>query len=216
MIPIKTESQRVPRKTFRTLNDKPLAYWIVDALLGSKYDIDIWINTDSREVVDLYKEGGYDINFYIRPESVRGHAVSMNNVIRDWIDNVANYYDIYVQTHITNPFLTSDLIDETISREELYAQGSHTSVMGVTRHQCRMWHDNVPVNFKRGEVIQTQNLAPVYEDNSCIYVFDYPCFRQDGRVSLLPDMIEIPWPCNIDIDTEEEWELAQLVAEHII
>jgi len=217
MIPIKEKSQRVPGKTFRVLGDKPLAFWVVDSLLRSKYikPGDIWINTDSLTVVKLFTDASYDISYYIRPESVRGHDVSMNKVIDDWIRKEGQEYSYYLQTHITNPFISTDLFDRAIELEEYYAQGSHKSIMGVTRHQCRMWHQDVPVNFNLGEVIPTQDLIPCYEDNSCFYIFDYPCFYQFGRVSPSPEMIEVPFPQNIDIDTEDDWQLAEIVSSTI-
>ncbi len=174
--------------------------------------MDIWINTDSDEVVDLYKDGGYDLNFYLRPDNVRGHDVSMNKVLADWIES-REPYDFYLQTHITNPFLSSYKIDDAV---EMFTGASQhaISIMGVTTHQCRTWYKGAPVNFKHGAVIPTQDLTPVFEDNSCIYIFNHNIFYHYGRVSNPPIMIDIPWPENIDIDTIEEWELAKLVAEN--
>ena len=217
MIPIKEKSQRVPNKTFRILGDKPLAYWIVDTLQGIHlYDLDIWINTDSTKVIELYEEGGYNLNYYLRPDDVRGHDVSMNTIIDDWMIGCNVNYPYYLQVHITNPFVSKDLLQQAIGNIDHYSQSSHRSVMGVTRHQCRMWYKGLPVNFRRGEIKQTQDLCPVYEDNSCFYAFDYTGFMLDGRVSSNPYMIEVPFPQNVDIDTEEDWKLAVAIAQSLL
>lgn len=172
-------------------------------------DLDIWINTDSEKVAQLYVEK--DVRIYMRPKEVQGDDVSMNTVLTDWMKHVASGpYDFYIQTHITNPFLSKDTILQAI---DMYCRcGKGHSVMGVTRHQCRIWYQNKPMNFSHGAVIPTQDLEPIYEDNSCIYVFSDYTFKAWGRVSCPPRMIEIPWPENIDIDTEEEWKLAELVS----
>ena len=219
MIPIKENSQRVPNKTFRLLGGKPLAYWVVDTLLEIEdYDIEIWINTDSQKVIDLYKaKPEYkDLKYYIRPDDVRGHKVSMNTVIDDWMIGCGSYYSYYLQTHITNPFVPKEYFEEALKSMNYYSQTSHRSVMGVTRHQCRMWHQSYPVNFRRGEVLQTQELKPVFEDNSCFYAFDFEGFSTDGRVSPQPYMIEVSYPHNVDIDTEDDWDLAKILCERIM
>ena len=206
----------MPRKSFKILGNKPLAHWIVDTLLSidrPDVDLDIWINTDSEEVAQLYV--GKDVRIYMRPKEVQGDDVSMNTVLADWMEHIAaEPYDFYIQTHITNPFLSKESILRAIDMYLKYGVGY--SIMGVTRHQCRMWYKAKPVNFMPGAVIPTQDLKPLYEDNSCIYIFSDYVFKAWGRASCPPKMLEIPWPENIDIDTEEEWNMARLVANEFI
>lgn len=44
--------------------------------------------------------------------------------------------------------------------------------MGVNRYQSRFWTaDGKPINHDPAIMLRSQDLKPVYEDNSCIYLF---------------------------------------------
>lgn len=214
MIPIKEHSERVKNKSFRILGDKPLAHWVVDSLLLSDYQIEVWINTDSPKVAEMFED--YGVKVYYRPEYLYGDGVSMNLIIQDWIEYAKKEgYAMYMQTHITNPFLSCQTIDKAIDTYiDVSVQGNYDSVMGVTRHQCRMWYNGSPVNFDKNDLIKTQDLIPVYEDNSTIYVFNRQSFYNNNRnrVGVKPFLLEVDFPENIDIDEETDWQLAEFMA----
>jgi len=217
MIPIKAHSERVTGKSFRDLGGKKLAQWIVDALDKCPYDIDIWINTDSQEVADMFTEYR-NVAIYHRSDYLHGDGVSMNIILQDWMESVRKHknYACFLQTHITNPFLTADSIEAALDAYfTTVREDSNDSVMGVTGHQCRMWYMGEPVNFIDNSLIKTQDLVPVYEDNSCIYVFSRESFYNNSRnrVGLKPFLFEVEFPENIDIDTEDDFKIAQLVVD---
>jgi len=217
MIPMKAHSERVPNKSFRKLGRRLLSHWIVDTFNQLKaereLDIDIWANTDSDEIMDMYSKRR--VKYYPRPLALRGDYTSMNNLIEDWMMRI-NPYDIYMQTHITNPFLSKQTIEKGLDMFMEQSGPIKQSVMGVTEHKERMYYNKQPVNFDYNNLIRTQDLTPVYEDNSCLYVFNKTIFsRNRNRVSEDPIHLPVPFPENIDIDTEDDMLIASLVAEGI-
>jgi len=217
MIPMKAHSERVPNKSFRKLGRRLLSQWIVDTFTQLKIerelDMDIWINTDSDEIMDMYAKRR--VKQYPRPLALRGDYTSMNNIIEDWMMRIKPY-DIYMQTHITNPFLSKQTIEKGIDMFLQQDKPTKQSVMGVTEHKERMYYNKQPVNFDYNNLIRTQDLIPVYEDNSCLYVFNKEIFnRNRNRVSEDPIHLPVPFPENIDIDTEDDMLIANIVAEGI-
>ena len=61
-IPIKRRSNRVPQKNFRLLNGKKLYRHIIDTVVASKAFNDIFVDTDSKEIMTYCKEQNININ----------------------------------------------------------------------------------------------------------------------------------------------------------
>ncbi len=214
LLPLKFNSQRVPGKNFKVLNGRPLFQWILDKLL-SVVEIDqVVINTDAREAL---LHSGLEMNPRIlirdRPQEIRGDRVSMNQVIKDDIENIEG--DIFLMTHVTNPFLSSTTILKALDAfGRGYAKGEADSLFTVNKIQARLYdHNCTPINHDPLNLIQTQDLHPIFEENSCMYIFTRKSFvRANTRIGSSPIMFEIPKIEAIDIDTPEDWELAKAIA----
>jgi len=204
-VPIKDSSQRVLRKNFRIFNGEPL---YKHSLL--KYsDFEVYVDTDSEEVLRQLKK---DIRFsnviaYKRNPDLLGHEVSVCDLIKNFITKYG-IIDPIVQLHVTSPFLDANLIKEAYKHME-----NHDSVVSCNSHQSRFWRKEdygfCPINHNPLKLEQTQDLPIVYEENSAFYIFEPSVIMSTGgRVGKNPYFYPICKPHNMDIDTEEDWELA--------
>ena len=50
VIPAKGDSKRLPKKNLYIVKGIPMIYWAIKACKDSKYNLDVWVNTDSKEV----------------------------------------------------------------------------------------------------------------------------------------------------------------------
>jgi len=116
--------------------------------------------------------------------------------------------EFFLQTHATSPLLKASTIEGALS--DFNKTDDHDSLFTVTRHQARMYHpDGTAINHNPEELIQTQDLLPIYEENSCLYVFSRAGFGVSGRrIGASPMMYETPHPDDVDIDTEEDFSFA--------
>lgn len=211
---MKANSQRVKGKNFRPLHGKPLFRWILDSLL-SLDEIDlVVINTDARAI--LAENGltdGDRVMIRDRRPDLCGDTVSMNLILADDIANVAA--DTYIMTHTTNPMLGADTIRDGLRRyRDGVAAGQCDSLFSVNRIQTRFYRaDASPVNHDPDNLVQTQDLEPWFEENSCLYIFSAESFAgTDARIGRRPVMLETPPLENVDIDTPTDWMLAEAVA----
>jgi CMP-N-acetylneuraminic acid synthetase len=108
--------------------------------------------------------------------------------------------DFYLQTHSTNPLLKPDTISRAIQLL-LTNYPNHDSLFSVTRLQTRLYfQDGRAINHDPAILIQTQDLPPVYEENSCLYIFTREnLIRRHHRIGERPLMFEI--------DAEEAWDI---------
>lgn len=211
LLPMKDHSERVPGKNMRTFSGRPLFHWIIMSLQNSKYIGRIVIDTDSRAIAQNALEHFDGVSILDRPEAIRGDFVSMNAIILYDLSQIEGEH--FLQTHSTNPLLTTETIDKTI---ECYFDGLEMcdSLFSVTRHQTRLyWQDGRPINHNPEEMLRTQDLDPIYEENSCLYIFSRTSFSQSGnrRIGLRPQMFEIDKLEAVDIDGEQDFRLAEIL-----
>ncbi len=212
---MKANSQRVKGKNFRPLNGKPLFRWILDSLLAIDRIDQVVINTDAREI--LAKNGLTDSDRVMirdRKPELCGDMVSMNLILADDIAAVAA--DTYLMTHTTNPMLSSDTINRAMSAYDTkLAAGETDSLFTVNKIQTRFYHaDCSPVNHDPDNLIQTQDLEPWYEENSNLFIFSRESFAKTGaRIGANPMMFETPGLESVDIDTPDDWDMAEAVSQ---
>jgi CMP-N-acetylneuraminic acid synthetase len=131
----------------------------------------------------------------------------MNDVLASTVGRVEG--DLFLQTHSTNPLLRSETIDRAIAA--FIDDNEHDSLFSVTPLQARLWDRlGEPINHDPGELIRTQDLAPIFVENSCLYVFRRDTFATSGnRLGRAPLMFEIPASEAWDIDDEDDLAIAE-------
>ena len=214
LLPMKGHSERVPNKNLRSLCNRPLYHWIILSLQKSHYVTDIVVNTDSPEIAQNIRRNFEKVKIIDRPQEIRGDLISMNTIIAYDLSQLPGEH--FLQTHSTNPLLTPESIDNAC---ECYfdSLGTYDSLFTVTLRRVRMyWHGARPVNHElhiQNSTLRTQDLEPLYEENSCLYIFSKKDFQQSGtwRIGLRPQMFEINKLEATDIDEEEDFLLAELL-----
>lgn len=211
LLPMKLNSERVPGKNFRLLLGKPLFMWVLDTLLSVESIEKVVINTDARqELVACGLQESDRVVIRDRPRELCGDMVDMNRIINDDICHFKS--DIYLMTHTTNPLLSSGTINSAVQKfVEVIESGRYDSLFTVTRHQSRFYdkYGNA-VNHNPGELIRTQDLDPLFEENSNLYLFTSESFaKRSARIGEKPLMYEIPKYEAIDIDDPDDFNLAE-------
>jgi CMP-N-acetylneuraminic acid synthetase len=210
LLPMRHHSQRVPGKNYRPLAGKPLFQHILETLRAVPEIESIIVDTDSEPVMDGVRRLFPDVKLIQRPEHLRADDVPMNDILL--YDTAQVQADFYLQTHSTNPLLKP----ETISRgiQSLFSNyPKYDSLYSITRLQTRLyWQDGRAINHNPLELIQTQDLPPVYEENSCMYVFTRENLeRKKHRIGDKPLMFEIDAAEAWDIDEELDFEICDFL-----
>jgi CMP-N-acetylneuraminic acid synthetase len=120
--------------------------------------------------------------------------------------------DFYLQTHTTNPLLTSPTISRAIEEfSERYP--AYDSLFSVTRMQTRLWDQlGRAINHNPAVLLQTQDLPPVYEENSCLYIFSrQTLMARRNRLGQRPWMFEIEASEAWDIDEEIDFDMVEFL-----
>jgi CMP-N-acetylneuraminic acid synthetase len=198
LVPMRHHSQRVPGKNYRVLAGKPLFHHIIETLLAVPEINEIVVDTDSEPVMIGLRERFPQVKIIVRPEHLRADDVPMNEILLH--DTEQFPADFYLQTHSTNPLLKPATISRAI-QSLITNYPNYDSLFSVTRLQTRLYdrHGNA-INHNPRELLQTQDLPPVYEENSCIYMFTCEnLVANHHRIGNHPLMFEI--------DSDEAWDI---------
>ena len=208
LVPMKEHSERVPNKNIRQLGGKPAFHWILGAISQSKYVSQIVINTDSKEIAKSALEN-FDVTILERPKFLLGDMVTIQPLIE--YDLSQTEAEFYIQTHSTNPLVTADTLDRAI--EVFFGQSDHDALFSVTSTKTRFyWPDGSGINHDPRELIRTQDLQPIYEENSCIYIFSKTTNMKTGnRLGVKPMMFPMDRLESVDIDDIEDFYWAEFL-----
>lgn len=210
LVPMRHHSQRVPGKNYRDLAGKPLYQHIIETLLAVPAVNEIVVDTDSEPVINGLRKNFPQVRVIERPGHLRADDMPMNEIL---IHDTEQFpADFYFQTHSTNPLLRAETIADAIQAfNNNYPKLD--SLFSVTRWQSRFYdRDGNAVNHNPRELIQTQDLPPMYEENSCIYIFTREnLIAKRHRISDNPLMFEIPRLEAVDIDEESDFQIANIL-----
>jgi len=208
LVPMRHHSVRVPGKNYRPLAGKPLYTHILNTLLAVPELEAILVDTDSTEITEGLTENYPDVIIESRPEHLRGDSVSMNEILIH--DTSVIQADFYLQTHSTNPLLRAETVSSAIQSFFGHVP-EYDSLFGVTRYQTRLWDQlGRPINHNPNILLRTQDLPPIYEENSCLYIFSRQTLvKRRNRLGERPLMFEIPSIEAWDIDDELDFTVAE-------
>jgi CMP-N-acetylneuraminic acid synthetase len=211
LVPIKEHSERVKNKNFRLFNNKLLYHHILETLEHTYAVDEIVINTDSHVVMNEAVKLFSKVKIHERPESLRGDFVSVNKLIEYDISQFTS--DIYIQTHATNPLLKAETIAKAL-KKFVESEEEYDSLFSVNRYQSRFYSDKgEAINHNPEELLRTQDLPSVYEENSNFYIFTAESFQKHNRrIGIQPMMYEMSRIESIDIDDEFSFKLAEILS----
>ncbi len=210
LVPMRHSSERVKGKNYRDLAGKPLYAHIIDTLLAVKEVSEVMVDTDSPVIIAGLARDYPQVRVLERPEHLRAGTIPMNEILLH--DTAQVKADLYLQTHSTNPLLRAETISAAIQAlRDGYP--SYDSLFGVTRLQVRLWDELArPINHNPAILLRTQDLPPVYMENSCIYLFTRQTLElRRNRLGERPLMFKVDPAEAWDIDEESTFQVVDIL-----
>lgn len=209
LVPMRHHSERVTGKNYRSFAGRPLYHYIVSSLVACSLITEVVIDTDSRKIMEDASQHFPQVRLIERSEHLRADTVPMNDVLLYDVTQVESVY--YLQTHSTNPLLRTETITKAI--ETFLSPGNHDSLFGVTHLQTRLYDaQGNPINHDPDILLRTQDLPPVYEENSTLYIFSKETLEtRKNRIGYRPIMFEVNLEEAIDIDEELDFLFAEFL-----
>ncbi len=211
-IPIKNNSSRVPNKNLRLLRGIPLYRYALDTVINSKVFDDVFIDTDSEDVKNYCIEK--NINIIDRDPKLLKDSANGNDLLEHWVDIKPNY-DVYFQVFVTSPFLTSNTLKDCVNIMKTNSLGD--SVFTVIEDYTWYWFNGKPVNYNPKLLPRSQDAKPIIKETTSLYGISKEGFNKTkSRIGESPQIYVVDEIEGTDIDTEFDFTMAKLIAEHCI
>ena len=216
-------SKRVPRKNVRPFCGRPMIAWPLKAAQESGLFSSIIISTEDAEIADVALQCGAH-ELYARPASLADDFASTADVL-------LHVLQLWQAEHSVLPksccclYGTSALVTARwlrLGMEQLHRNGTEL-VMAVTEYphpieRSLQFHEDGTVYYRQPEFVsaRTQDIKPSYHDIGLFYWFSPEAFMRHGGKSFLPltkGAVIVPRTAAVDIDSEEDWMVAEQLAK---
>ncbi|MGA8151684.1 MAG: pseudaminic acid cytidylyltransferase [Terriglobales bacterium] len=219
IIPARGGSKRIPGKNIRLLAEKPIISYTIAAARDSALFERVVVSTDSPEIAEVARQYGAEVPF-LRDQNLADDFTPVSSATADALlrlDPVGDKYDTVAQLMPCCPLRTVDDVSDSYTQfEETGAQ----SQISVIRYgwQNPWWamrrneqHELEPL-FKEQMTARSQDLPELFCPSGAIW------WARTGVLRLTKTFHvehrtgwEIPWHRGLDIDTFEDWAMAEVL-----
>lgn len=226
-------SKGVKGKNARDFLDIPLVWYSMANIViykeryGAHDNINVVLNTDSEDLIKLVQQvADLDVTILRRDASLGGDKVPKVAVILDCLKRSEDLfkvsYDMVVDLDITSPLRTvqdiKNAVDKKASRNEVdvvysVAPSRRNPYFNMVKEENGFFRKAIPSNFT------TRQEAPVFYDmNASIYAYSPDALRNKEQSTFFNsncDAIVMADTGILDIDSEEDYELMQVIANYL-
>lgn len=210
IVPAKRQSRRVPDKNFRPFfKGLSLVELKVLALQAAGLST-IKISSDDPRAEQIARRR--DVEFEERPSHLCGDYVTISEWLRYSIGSWADH--IIYWAFATCPFVSARSVNVAVDE----ARSDHAvCVLGVQVLHEFLWSADGPVNYDPVCQPRSQDLKPLHRITGGIHMARGEAFIGAGALSFSPHrFVPLPLVETIDINSEEEWDLAAMMAEDVL
>lgn len=217
VIPARGGSKRLPKKNYKILGGKPLLYWSIEAAREHSQVVATLVSTDDLEIAGIATAAGASVP-WLRPEFLAADESSSVDVCLhalDWYESEHGRVDGILLLQPTSPYRRKATLAKAI---ELFSRRPDASVIAVapaksTPYWCFHISDGVlrPIMGEAYLRQRSQDLPPAYVVCGTFYLIPPLILRQqktlfsaDAQPVVLNSEKE-----TLDIDTADDWELAE-------
>lgn len=222
IIPARGGSKHIPRKNIRPFRGRPMLGWSVSAARASATFDTVMVSTDDLEIAAVARDAGAQVPFLRSAVASDDHATTAD-VLMEVLERYAEVgetFDLACCLYPTAPFVEAH---DLIHGRTLLLESTFDVVMPVAVFSYPIWRSlnrdaegRVRLNFPENLNARSQDLPLAYHDAGQWYWFRIDAFLK-SRV-LMGDTtgsVVLPIERVQDIDTEEDWALAELKHERL-
>ena len=218
IIPARGGSKRIPKKNIKSFLGKPIiAYSIETALTSDLFEL-VMVSTDNEEIAQIAKSYGADVPFLRSLETSDDYA-TLPDVLEEVYENIEkelkHSFDNICCILPTAPLIISKRIEEGYN---LIKKDGVDSVTPVIAFSYPVWRSFKINKYNNLEMIwpeylrtRSQDLPDVYHDAGAFYWIKTASFLEQKNLFTAHNKALILKETEVqDIDTPEDWELAEL------
>jgi len=216
IIPARGGSKRIPRKNIKLFHGKPMIAYSIEAAIESGCFDKIIVSTDDQEIAEVALQYGAEVPF-LRPEKISDdHATTMDVMQHalNWCNDQQWNVELVCCIYATAPFILAEYIQQGLrllaANNIKYAFSATTFAFPIQRAITLLDNGTVSMFTPEYENTRSQDLPEAYHDAGQFYWGTAEAFKEAKPVfSSYSQVVLLPRKRVQDIDTQEDWELAE-------
>jgi len=209
-IPLRGGSKSIPLKNIKHLNNRPLAYWVLDAAVACEYIEKIFVSTDSekiKKVIEAY--GSNKIAVVDRSKETAGDHSSTESAMLEFAEQ--HEFKNIVLIQATSPLLKADDLNEGF---QMILRGKYDSVLSAVRQKRFIWAKRgeyyYPQNYDLAHRPLRQNFEGYLVENGAFYITTKErLLKSKCRISGRIGIVEMSGDTYFEIDEPEDWIIVE-------
>lgn len=210
-------SKRIPKKNIRNFCGIPIIAYSIRAAIASKIFDEVMVSTDSEEIAEIAKKYGASVPFMRSKKNADDYATTEDVILEvlEEYKKIGKTYEYVCCIYPTAPFINEHIIIEAMKKMKEFNPKVVIPLVQFSYppQRCLVIDDNGFAKFKNPEYVTTrsQDLEKQYHDAGQFYVYNVAdLIKSKGIIEtgfmpiILSDM-QVQ-----DIDTEEDWKIAEL------
>ena len=220
IIPARGGSKRIPRKNIRDFLGKPIIAYSIETALESGLFEEVMVSTDDEEIAEIAKKCGAIVPFMRSEENADDYASTVDvlvEVLQTFQQQGKDFENgccIYPTAPLLKPSSLKSgyekLINESVSTVFPVVEFPYP----IQRSLKLIGNDKVEMNWPEHIGSRSQDLPKAYHDTGQFYWFNVEELIKEKKlfgencaaIVLASNSVQ-------DIDTEEDWKLAEMKAK---
>jgi len=218
IIPARGRSKRIPNKNIKNFAGKPIIAYSIDAAKKAEIFDRVIVSTDSEAIAEIAWQYGAEVPF-IRPPELSDDVTPTMPVLLHAIEQLADNDESPSYAcciYATAPFVRSDDIKNGF---KIINEKKVSSVFSVTTFAFPIFRalqvtnsGGIEMFWPEYETTRSQDLPEAYHDAGQFYWFEVnKLFKTKKIYSIDAVPVILPRYLVQDIDTPEDWEVAELM-----
>jgi len=208
IIPARGGSKGVKKKNIYPIAGKELIAYTVESALKSKYIDDVYVTSDSDEILNISKK--YGALTFKRPDRLAQDSTKTEPVITNLLTSIEKNYDILILLQPTSPLRDEHDIDEAF---ESYFSNDTDSLISVEipTHSPYKAFTCTSDGYLKGIVndeypfMPRQELPKSFYPNGAIYIIEVKKFLENNKLFTLKTLpFQMSKVKSMDIDNIDE------------
>lgn len=221
IIPARGGSKRIPRKNIKNFCGKPIIAYSINAAIKANIFNEVMVSTDDNEIADIAKKYGAKVPFMRSAKSSDDFA-STEDVIFEVVnkyETLGKKFDTVCCLYPCAPFINIETL--ITAKEKLKEKGINIIFPAVKfsypiLRSFALSDGRVKMFFPDEMDARTQEFTDAYHDAGQFYFLNRDHVSPDILVvDTDTNAIEIPESSVHDIDTEEDWKIAEFKWNYI-
>lgn len=210
-------SKRIPRKNIKEFMGKPMLAYAIEAAVNSQIFDEVMVSTDDIEIAEIAQKYGAKVPF-VRSESTANDFATTADVLNEVIDEykkLGKSFENFACIYPCVPFLNGEILK---SAYEKFLNSNADSLMPVVKFSFPIQRavkvsETGFLEYREPQfaMSRSQDLEPMYHDVGMFYFAKTKVFLEyKTLVTPKTVLFEMDESVIQDIDTPEDWKMAEL------